>query len=53
MGTVSKATGQEVDKREQIGAKFKNNFPFLKKIYSVIIVIGYQLKPNECSFISI
>ena len=39
--------------KKQVGAKFKNNFPFLKLInFIVIIVVRYQLKPPKCSFIS-
>ena len=40
-------------KNEQIGAKIRNTFPFLKTInFTVINVIRYQLKPIKCSFIS-
>ena len=40
-------------KKEQIGAKFKNTFPFLKTInLTVINVIRNQLKPLKCYFIS-
>ena len=55
MGLVPNATGQQVDaKKEQIGAKFKNAFPFLKTInFTVINVIRYQLKSLNFSFISI
>ena len=32
MGPFLNATGQQVDKKEQIGAKITNTFPFLKTI---------------------
>ena len=32
MGLVPNATGQQVHKKEQIGAMFKNTFPILKTI---------------------
>ena len=52
MRPVPNATGQQVDKKEQIGAKFKNDFHFLKTInFTVINVIRYQLKSIKCSFI--
>ena len=39
-------------KKEQIGAKFRNTFPFLKTFnFTVINVIRYQLKSLKCSFI--
>ena len=53
MGPVVNATNQHLTK-EQIGAKFKNTFPFLQTInFAVINVIRYQLKSLKCSFISI
>ena len=40
-------------KKEQIGAKFENAFPFFKTInFTVINVIRYQLEPLKCSFMS-
>ena len=52
MGAVPNATGQQADKKEQIGAKFKITFPFLKPInFTIIFVIRYQLKPQKCSSI--
>ena len=53
MGRVPNATGLQVDKKEEISAKFKNTFPFLKTINcTIIIVIRYQLKTLKCSFIT-
>ena len=38
---------------EKIGAKFNNNFSFLKTInFRVINILRYQLKSLKCSFIS-
>ena len=46
MGLVPNLTDPQVNKREQIRAKFKNIFPFLKTInFTVINVIRYQ----QCS----
>ena len=33
MESVPNATSKHVDKKEEVGAKFKNDFPFLKKSY--------------------
>ena len=53
MGLVPNATGQEVDKKQEICAKLKNTLPFLKTINFKVNVIRYQLKSLICSFISL